>query len=288
VRGSADDDVIDTLVDGLVFPEGPRWRGDTLWCSDIFGHRVLRVDADGAVHTVAEIPTQPSGLGFLPDGSLLVVSMLDRRLLRVDVDADRVIEVADLSALAPHECNDMVVDATGRAYVGSIGVPIVQSATAVETGSLILVEPGREPRIVADRLSFPNGCVVTPDGRTLIVAETIALRLTAFDVEPDGSLTGRRVFADIGHRTDGLCLDAEGAVWVASPNSGAVFRARADGEVVQRIDTDRRVLACALGGPDGRTLHLCTVDFMPVEEMAAARSGRIETLRVDVPGVELP
>jgi sugar lactone lactonase YvrE len=238
------------------------------------------------LHTVAEVPTQPSGLGFLPDGGLLVVSMLDRRLLRID--GDRVTEAVDLSAVAPHECNDMVVTADGRAYVGSIGVPIMQSDRAVETGSLILVEPGREPRIVADRLSFPNGCAVTPDGRTLIVAETIALRLTAFDVERDGSLTGRRVFADIGHRTDGLCLDAEGSVWVASPNRGAVFRVRTDGEVVERIDTDRRVLACALGGPDARTLYLCSVDFMPVEEMAAARSGRIEAMRVAVPGVELP
>jgi sugar lactone lactonase YvrE len=130
--------------------------------------------------------------------------------------------------------------------------------------------------------------VVTPDGTTLIVAETIALRLTAFDVAPDGSLSGRRVFADVGHRTDGLCLDAEGAVWVASPNSGAVFRVDADGRVVAHIETGRRVLACALGGADGRTLHLCTVDFLPVEEMASARSGRIETMRVDVPGVELP
>jgi sugar lactone lactonase YvrE len=275
-----------TLVDGLVFPEGPRWRGDTLWCSDIFGHRVFRVDGDGAVHTVAEVPTQPSGLGFLPDGALLVVSMSDRWLLRIDEHG--VTRAVDLSPYAPHECNDMVVDARGRAYVGSIGVPIMQSDTAVETGTLILVEPGREPRVVADRLSFPNGCVVTPDGGTLIVAETIALRLTAFDVEPDGSLSGRRVFADIGHRTDGLCLDAEGAVWVASPNSGAVFRVSADGVLVEHVETDRRVLACALGGPDGRTLHLCSVDFMPVEEMAAARSGRIETMRVAVPGVELP
>ncbi len=277
---------METVAEGLVFPEGPRWRGDTLWCSDIFGHRVLRVTAAGEVATVAEIPTQPSGLGFLPDGSLLVVSMLDRRLLRID--GDRVTEAADLSGVASHECNDMVVTPDGRAYVGSIGVPIMQSDRAVETGSLILVEPGREPRIVADRLSFPNGCVVTPDGRTLIVAETIALRLTAFDIEPDGSLGGRRVFADVGHRTDGLCLDAEGAVWVASPNSGAVFRVRADGVVVERIDTDRRVLACALGGPDAQTLYLCSVDFMPVDEMAAARSGRIESMRVDVPGVELP
>ena len=275
-----------TLVDGLGFPEGPRWRGDTLWCSDIFGHRVLRITGDGSVDTVAEVPTQPSGLGFLPDGSLLVVSMLDRCLLRVDHDG--VTRAVDLSPYASHEINDMVVDARGRAYVGSIGVPIMQSDTAVETGSLILVEPGRDPRVVADRLSFPNGCVVTPDGGTLIVAETIALRLTAFDVAPDGSLSGRRVFADVGHRTDGLCLDADGAVWVASPNSGAVFRVDADGHVVAHVETGRRVLACALGGGDGRTLHLCTVDFLPVAEMATARSGRVETMRVDVPGVELP
>jgi sugar lactone lactonase YvrE len=275
-----------TLVDGLAFPEGPRWRGDTLWCSDIFGHRVLRVGGDGTVTTLAEVPAQPSGLGFLRDGTLLVASMLDRCLLRVDHGG--VTRAVDLAPYASHEINDMVVDARGRAYVGSIGAPIMQSDAAVETGALILVEPEREPRVVADRLSFPNGCVVTPDGATLIVAETIALRLTAYDVEEDGSLSGRRVFAEVGHRTDGLCLDAEGAVWVASPNSGAVFRVDADGEVVEHVETERRVLACALGGADGRTLHLCTVSFLPVEEMATARSGRIETMRVDVPGVELP
>jgi sugar lactone lactonase YvrE len=182
----------------------------------------------------------------------------------------------------------MVVDARGRAYVGSIGAPILQTELAIETGALILVEPDREPRVVADKLSFPNGCALTPDGRTLIVAETIAERLTAFTVDPDGSLGDRRVFAEVGHRTDGICLDAEGAVWVASPNSGAVFRVRDGGEVVAHIDVGRRVLACALGGPDGRTLYLCSVDFLPLEETRTARSGRIETLRVDVPGVEAP
>jgi sugar lactone lactonase YvrE len=277
---------LQTLVDGLGFPEGPRWRGDTLWCSDIFGHDVLRVAPDGTTQTVAVVHTQPSGLGWLPDGRLLVVSMLDRKLLCVDGSA--ISEAADLSGLASHECNDMVVDARGRAYVGSIGAPITQSDAAVGTGSLILVEPGREPRVVADGLSFPNGCVVTPDGGTLIVAETVALRLTAFDIAPDGSLSGKRLFADVGHRTDGICLDAEGAVWVASPNSAAVFRVRDGGEVVERLDLERRVLACALGGPDGRTLYLCSVDFVPVEEMATARTGRIDTLRVDVPGVGLP
>jgi sugar lactone lactonase YvrE len=135
-----------TLVDGLGFPEGPRWRGDTLWCSDIFGHRVLRIHSDGTVDTVAEVPTQPSGLGFLPDGSLLVASMLDRRLLRVDPDGVVTLAV-DLTPYAPHEINDMVVDARGRAYVGSIGAPIMQSDAAVETGALVLVEPGRDPRV---------------------------------------------------------------------------------------------------------------------------------------------
>jgi sugar lactone lactonase YvrE len=275
-----------TLVDGLGFPEGPRWRGDTLWCSDIFGHDVMRITGDGSVTTVARVHTQPSGLGWDADGHLLIVSMQDRKLLRLD--GDQLAEAADLSVLASHECNDMVVDARGRAYVGSIGAPITQSDAAVGTGSLILVEPGCAPRVVADGLSFPNGCVVTPDGRTLIVAETVALRLTAFTVTPDGSLSDRRLFADVGHRTDGICLDAEGAVWVCSPNSAAVFRVRDGGEVVQRLDTERRVLACALGGPDGRTLFLCSVDFLPLDELMTARSGRIDTLRVDVPGVEAP
>jgi sugar lactone lactonase YvrE len=274
---------LQTLVDNLGFPEGPRWRDDTLWCSDIFGHEVLRVDTGGRTETVAVVHTQPSGLGFLPDGRLLIVSMQDRQLLRLD--GDRLVAAADLSGVASHECNDMVVDARGRAYVGSIGAPITQADAAAGKGALVLVEPGEVPRIVADGLSFPNGCVVTPDGGTLILAETVALRLTAFDVEPDGSLTGRRVLTNLGHRPDGICLDAEGAVWVASPNSGAVFRVRADGEVVEHLDVGRRVLACALGGADGRTLFLCTVDFLPFPELMVARSGRIETLRVDVPGI---
>ncbi len=275
------------LLDGLAFGEGPRWHDGKLWFSDMHAHRVMTVDADGRAEAIVEVPQQPSGLGWLPDGRLLVVSMLDRRLLRLD--GGTLVEVADLSTLATCHCNDMVVDASGRAYVGNFGFDLNEPNFEFSYAEVILVTPDGKARVVADEMSFPNGSVITPDGRTLIVGESFAARLTAFDIQPDGSLANRRVWAKLEHGTpDGICLDAENAVWYASPVSNECVRVAEGGRVLQRVPLDLQAFACMLGGADRRTLFICTALDSHPERCAAARSGRIETLTVDVPGAGLP
>ena len=182
------------LLDGLLFPEGPRWHGGKLWFSDMQALHVMTVDLDGNAEKIAKIQASPSGLGWLPDGRLLVVSMIDRRLLRLD--ASGLAELADLSDLASFHCNDMVVDTKGRAYIGNFGFDLAANA-AVEPAEIILVTPDGKAEIAAEDLYFPNGAVITPDGRTLIVAETWGNRLTAFDIESDGSLKKRRIWANL-------------------------------------------------------------------------------------------
>ena len=185
----ADAATLDVLVDGLTFPEGPRWHGGRLWFSDFYSHRVLAADRTGRLETIVEVPQRPSGLGWTRDGKLLVVSMLDRRLLRLD--GGRLAVVADLSALATGPCNDMVVDGHGRAWVGNFGFDR-HRGEAQRTTCIVRVDPDGKATKAADDLLFPNGTVITPDGKTLIVGETFAHRLTAFDVAADGTLSKRR------------------------------------------------------------------------------------------------
>ena len=270
-----------TLLTGLRFPEAPRWRGDRLYFSDMHAGEVRTVDLAGKSELVVRVPEEPSGLGWLPDGTLLVVSMHDRKLMRVD--AGKLAVVADLSPLAPFHCNDMVVDARGRAYIGNFGSDIALGGAPVPT-CLILVEPGGRARVVAKDLVFPNGAVITRDGRTLIVAETFVSRLTAFDIADDGSLSNRRIWAELGAAMpDGICLDAENAVWVASPFSREILRVGEGGTVHERIATERLPIACALGGSDGLTLFVLTAEhFEPAKTVD--RSGRIEIVEVAVPG----
>ena len=276
-----------TLVaDGLAFAEAPRWHDGKLWFSDFYTHKVVCIDQNGRQSTVAEVPGQPSGLGWLPDGRLLVVSMTDRRLLRKD--SDGLNEVADLSALAPFHCNDMVVDRHGRAYIGNFGFDLVGRAPVKPT-VLLMVTPDGQARVVADDLLFPNGCVITPDGKTLIVAETFGKRLTAFDISDDGSLSGRRVWADLGDASpDGICLDAEGAIWVASPPTSEFLRVREHGETTDRIPAQNQAIACALGGADRRTLYMVTGRVSKPEKSMAERNSRVMALRVEIPGAGLP
>jgi len=277
----------ETLLDGLCFPEGPRWHDGALWFSDMHDHRVLRLDAGGRAETVVEVPQQPSGLGWLPDGRLLVVSMLDRRLLRLE--ATGLVEVADLSALATCHCNDMVVDAAGRAYVGNFGFDLHQPDFAFRHAEIILVAPDGAARVVARELSFPNGTVITPDGGTLIVGESFATRLTAYDIAPDGGLSNRREWAKLdGCTPDGICLDAEGAVWLASPVSSECVRVAVGGRVLDRVPVATQAFACMLGGADRRTLFICTAADSNPASSRGARSGRIEALQVDVPGAGWP
>lgn len=276
------------LLDGLVFPEGPRWHEGRLWFSDMHAYEVVAVDLEGRRETIVEVPNQPSGLGWLPDGRLLVVSMTDRKLLRLDPGGLAV--HADLSDLAPFHCNDMVVDAQGRAYVGNFGFNTFAGEEPRAT-CLIMVSPDGEARVVADGLLFPNGTVITPDGGTLIVAESRGRRLTAFAVSPDGLLSNPRVWAQLDVPPDGICLDAEGCIWVAVPtNPGGFIRVTEGGEIKERIDlADRGGFACMLGGADRRTLFLLEAFTSRPDAMRERRgNGRIRVVEVDVPGTGLP
>jgi sugar lactone lactonase YvrE len=243
---------MERIVEGLVFPEAPRWYGGSLWLSDIHAHAVVRFDEHGQELARYPFGDRVSGLGFLLDGTPIVVSMLDRRLLTVDGAAAPAVH-ADLSSFCDGFLNDMVVDATGRAYVGARNVG---GGAAAPLDAIVLARPDGSVEVVAPRMQSPNGSVVTPDGTTLIVAETSQARLTAFTIAADGTLHDRRVFAEVpGLHPDGICLDAEGAVWFGSPITTEFVRVREGGEVTDRIATPGQwAVACVLGGSDGRTL----------------------------------
>lgn len=279
-------DKVEELMGGLTFPEGPRWRDGKLWFSDFFSHRVYTVDLEGRSETVVEVPRQPSGLGWTPDGTLLIVSMLDRSLMALEGDSLRL--VADLSAFATGPCNDMVVDAEGRAYVGNFGYDR-HKGEAERSAQLVRVDPDGTAVLAADDLMFPNGAIITPDGKTMVIAETFGNRLTAFDIASDGALENRRVFAELEDiKPDGICLDAEGAIWTASPWSNQVVRVFEGGRIERSISTGERLpLACMLGGADRRTLFICTSTGTG-PAMGEKKDGKIEVVRVDVPGAGLP
>lgn len=279
------------LLDGLVFPEGPRWHDGKLWFSDIHARRVMTADPEGRSEVVVSLPQSPSGLGFLRDGRLLVVSVGDGLLLRLDPDGLHT--TADLKAVGSVIPNDMVVDSEGRAYVGDDAFDI--SAGPPKPGRIILATPDGAVRTVAEGLSYPNGMVITPDGRTLIVAETMGRCLTAFSIAEDGSLSEKRQFANLGVggiggvMPDGICLDAEGAVWVGSPATSEFVRVLEGGAVTHRIPVPGKwAVACMLGGDDRRTLFLCTAETT-LQDLGQGKSiGWIETVRVGVPGAGLP
>ena len=264
------------LVDDLVFGEGPRWRDDRLWFSDMHGERVHTVDMAGRLETVVELPgRRPSGLGFLPDGSLLIVSMLEREVLRWR-DGELSVH-ADLSGVVENGCNDMVVDAGGRAYVGSFPRP-------PEPGVIVLVETDGTARVVAEDLQFPNGMVITAAG-SLIAAESLGKCFTEFTIGADGSLHDRRPFADTQPNTpDGICLDAEGAVWGAMTMNGTFVRVGRGGEVLDTVSlADRFAIACALGGPDGHTLFMLSADTYAPDRDHSVRHGTLHVAEVPVP-----
>jgi sugar lactone lactonase YvrE len=274
------------LVSGLAFGEGPRWHAGRLWFSDMHDFHVVNVDPAGRLERVLRVDGRPSGLGWLPDGRLLVVSMEERKLLRFD---GRAAEThADLAPFASHEINDMVVDAEGLAYVSQFGFAFHRQGEFRKT-EILLVTPDGRVRVAAEGLAFPNGMVITPDGRRLIVGESFAARLTVFERQPDGTLGDRRVFAQLaGAVPDGICLDAEGCVWVASPVSRECLRVREGGEIAERIRTETQSIACMLGGEDRRTLFLLTSEGIDPVECAQSRSARVESVRVDVPGAGWP
>ena len=284
-----------TLMEGLTFGEGPRWHEGKFYFSDFYSHKVFSLDMDGNYELVVEVQGQPSGLGWMPDGTMLIVSMKDRKLL--GFYNNKLSEVADLSDLAGFHCNDMVVDNKGNAYVGNFGFN-TYSGEDVRAANLILIRPGQAPCVAADDLLFPNGTVITPDGKTLIIGETYAARLTAFDINEDATLSNRRIWADFTLNAkegsvpvpDGMCLDAEGAIWVASPTTASVIRVKEGGEILDRIPVETNAYACMLGGEDLKTLFICTSNASGVDPEAAVKekSGKIEIVKVDVPGAGKP
>ena len=270
------------LLSGLEFPEGPRWRDEKLFFSDFVGRKVISVDEKGKSEIVVGLKDSPSGLGFLNDGRMLIVSMQRRCLMRLDPEGLKI--HADLSKFTEYNCNDSITDNLERTYVGNWGTKSLESPA--EPTCIILVTKDGGARIVAKNLIFPNGCMVTPDCKTFIVAETFAGRLTAFDIENSGNLKNRRIWAEMkDFSPDGICLDEEGAIWVANPSKAEVLRVLEGGEIASTIKIkDTNVYACALGGDDGRTLFLCTSRYLEGERS----SGRIEFLKVEVPGVGIP
>ena len=280
--------ILDTtiLLVGLVFPESPRWHDDKLWFSDVYDHKVMTVDIAGHSETVVLLPGWPSGIGWLPDNRLVIVSVMERALLQLS--SERLVNVADLRNLEAGGCNDMVVSQQGWAYIGTLGYnPYANEPYA--QGKIILVTLDGTARVVADQLGFPNGMVITPDGQTLIIAESSGECLTAFDIASDGSLLNRRIWAQMkGCIPDGICLDAEGAIWVAAFGSTDVLRVCEGGAITHRARVANTPLACMLGGVDRRTLFVATTASNKPDDAIARRSGCIETVRVEVAGAGLP
>lgn len=268
-----------TIASGFAYPEGPRWHDGLLWFSDQHEGSVFALDPAGHVRDRFTVPGGPSGLGWLPNGDLLVISMEDRLLLRRRPSGELTVH-ADLKSVHPSYSNDMIVDASGRAYAGNVGFNFY-TGEAPRTTCIAAIAPDGSVSIAADDLSLPNGSVITPDGKTLIVAETMGFRLTAFDIDADGGLSNRRLFADLGqHAPDGICLNSNGDVWVAVPWAQTVMLVRAGGEIVAQVPIENgNPYACMLGGEDGRDLYICCAPDHSPENTLRLRGGRIDVIR---------
>jgi sugar lactone lactonase YvrE len=270
------------LAKGFCFGEGPRWFEGLLWFSDMLGEAVHTADMRGSLTTLPVPGHSPSGLGFRPDGSLLIASTEDRQVLRYD--GETVVTIADLADLAPASLGDMVVDDVGRAYIGS------QASQALGGGVIVRLDPDGSATVVAEDLDFPNGMVITADRKTLIVAESIGRRLTAFTINDDGALSDRRVFAGgLDGPPDGIALDAEGGVWTSMTLAHQFERIIEGGDVTDRIDMGERVaVACALGGPERRTLFLLSSTDAYPKRLLGTRLSQLDAVLVATPGAGLP
>jgi sugar lactone lactonase YvrE len=295
---------LETLLEGGAFFEGPRWRDGRWWVSDFYRHLVLTVDPSGKSEEVMTVEQQPSGLGWMPDGSLLVVSMKDHRVLRRSPDGE-LSEHADISEHCGGNANDMVVDGEGRAYVGNFGFDLMGGGHPA-TANLVRVDPDGSATVAADDLRFPNGSVITPDGKTLIVGETAGARYTAFTIGGEGALSDRRIWGQMGfapelgpleetipqleYGPDGCGLDAEGHIWSADSIRGRCGRIASGGEIVEEIKAPEGLgfFACMLGGDDGRTLLICAAPDFLEHNRAQAREAVLLTTTVDVPHAGLP
>ena len=272
-----------TLLDGRAFLEGPRWHDGALWVSDMHGREVLRVTPDGDAEVVANVAGDPSGLGWRPDGTMLIVSMRDRQLLARD-PGGTVSVAADCSGLAPHEINDLVVDAGGYAFISQFGFDF-HGGAPFRKAPLLRVDPDGEVAVASDGLRMANGMVVTQDGKTLVAAESTGKDLVAFDLGPDGTLSNQRVWAPLPEYPDGICIDSEDGVWIASPVGDVFVRVIEGGDVTDTVEVPgRHAIACAIGGVDRHTLFLCTspTHGQP-DESRAAMGARVEAVTVSVP-----
>ena len=276
---------IRVVMSDLAFPESPRWRDGHLWVSDWGAGAVHALDLEGHHDVVAQVDSFPMCIDHLPDGRLLVVSSRGRKLLRREPDGSLVTH-AELGAIDKHPWNDIVVDGRGNAYVNNIGFDFPGGEFAV--GLVALVTPDGVARQVADDLAFPNGMAITPDNGSLIVAESYGQRLTAFDIAHAGGLSNRRIWAEVEDHPDGICLDADGAIWYADVGSKRCVRVREGGQVLATIELDRGCFACVLGGPDRRTLFMTVNEWTGPEAMAGARQGQVIATEAPSPGAGWP
>ena len=302
------------LTGGLYFGEGPRWHENKLWFSDFYSHKVMTLDENNSLETVCEVPSQPSGLGWLPNGDLLIVSMLDRKILRFSEGSISV--HADLSEYVAHKCNDMVVGRDGTAYVGNFGMG--DAGESLNSTHLMIVKSDGTVLKGPDNLLFPNGTVITEDGKNLIIAETLGAKLTSFDIEDNGELTNRKLWArtsplfslliikflssmgfDLSkvdfskysknlHVPDGICLDEKNGIWIASPTTKAVVRIEKGGNITDTINTPKGAFACMLGGKERKTLYVIISNSSDPEEAQASPEGEIHSIEVEIPGVGKP
>jgi sugar lactone lactonase YvrE len=279
------------LLKGLAVGESPRWHAGRLWFSNWGAQQVMAVDLEGKSEVMVRVQTTvPFSIDWLPDGRLLIVSGREARLLRRDADG-QLITHADLSVLSTEPWNEIVVDGRGNIYVNCTGFDFGNAE--FRPGIIALVAPNGSVRQVADNIAFPNGMVVTPDNSTLIIAESFPGRLTAFDIAADGSLSNRRVWAELGRGGDGICLDADGAIWSSAVLDGKTvcIRVREGGQVLQRIETEKACFACMLGGDDGRTLFMMTAAFQSIEklpELFRSRTGEVWTAPAPAPHAGRP
>ena len=285
-----------TLIDGLYFGESPRWHNGRLWYSDFYDKAVKSVDLQGEARLEWQLDEQPSGLGWLQDGRLLVVCMESLALKRLEKNG--LVLHADLSHYSKHLCNDMVVDKQGNAYVGNFGFNLDEQmqARGVESvmadhpkANIVKVTPQGDVSVATGGMSFPNGSVITTDGKTFIVAETLGLCLTAFDIHENGSLSNRREWAATGARVpDGICMNADGNIWAANAVSNECVLFAQGGEVLEVVNTSQNCYACMLGGDDGKTLFMLTAKSSQARIVSVKRTGKIEMIQVASPGADRP
>jgi len=271
------------LLDGLMFPEAPRWHQNKLWFTDQHAKQIKTVDLHGNSQLIATLSDLPGGIGWLPDGRLLVVSMQNRQLLVMENQKLKL--YADLSALASFHCNDLIVDQSGYAYVGNFGYDL-HAGEDISSAEIILVTPDGKVKVVSNDVIFPNGMVITKDKKTLIVAETFASRLSSFSIQANRTLSNRKLWASLENGfPDGICLDKNNGIWVACPNTGDVLRIEQGGNITDTVKPIGAAYACMLGGENLTKLFVLTSETDDPKLAAQIKSGRIECVNVSVPGI---